>query len=51
MSTFWNFMTIFGIIMRNALQISTNMPGIGSANSEIAVKMSETSESKHEFAQ
>ena len=30
--------------------MSTNMPGIGSANREIAVKISETSESKHDFA-
>ena len=27
------------------------MPGIGSVNCEIAVKMSEMSESKHDFAQ
>ena len=31
------------------IQISTNMPGIGSENREIAVKISETSESKHEY--
>ena len=28
-----------------------NMPGIGSANREIAVEISETSGNKHEFAQ
>ena len=32
------------------IQISTNMPGIGSANREVAVKMLETPESKHDFA-
>ena len=31
--------------------ISTNMPGIGSVNREIAVKISEMRESKHDFAQ
>ena len=33
------------------IQMSTNMPGIGSGNREIAVKISEMSESKHDFAQ
>ena len=33
------------------IQISTNMPGIGSENREIAVKISEMSESKHDIAQ
>ena len=33
------------------IEISTNMPGIGSVNREITVKMSEMSESKHDFAQ
>ena len=33
------------------IQISTNIPGIGSANHEIAVKISETPESKHDLAQ
>ena len=32
------------------IQKSTNMPGIGSVNREIAVKMSEMWESKHDFA-
>ena len=35
-------MTIFGIIMRNAFQISTNMPGIGSLIREIHNKISES---------
>ena len=33
------------------IKISTNIPGIGTVNHEIAVKMSEMSESKHDFAQ
>ena len=33
------------------IQISTNMPGIGSVNREIVVEISEMSESKHDFAQ
>ena len=33
------------------IQISTNMPGFGSVNCEINVTISETSESKHDFAQ
>ena len=32
------------------IQISTNMPGIGSVNREIVVEMSEMSESKQDFA-
>ena len=32
-------------------QISPSMPGIGSVNRKIAVKMSEMSESKHDFVQ
>ena len=35
----------------NCIQISTNMPGIGSVNREIAFNISEMSESKHDFAQ
>ena len=31
------------------IQISTNMPGIGSVNREIDVNISEMSESKHDF--
>ena len=33
------------------IQISTNMPGIGLVNREIAVTISEMGESKHGFAQ
>ena len=33
------------------IQKSPNMPGIGSVNREIAVKMSERLRSKHKFAQ
>ena len=33
------------------IQISTNMPGIGTVNHEIAIKISEMSESKHNFTQ
>ena len=39
MSTFWNLVTIFGILMK-----STNMPGIGSLICEIAVEISEMCE-------
>ena len=35
MSTFWNFVTIFGIAMRTA---STNMPGVGSLICKVDVK-------------
>ena len=38
MSELWNFMTIFGTTM---IQISTNMPGIGSLIRKIAVQISE----------
>ena len=35
----------------NCIQISTNMPGIGSLIREIAVQISKMSESKQTFAQ
>ena len=46
-----NFMTIFRTAMKDAFRISTNMPGIGSLICEIGIKISEISESKHNFAQ
>ena len=39
MSTFWNLVTIFGILMKNAK--SPNMPGIGSLICEIDDNISE----------
>ena len=33
------------------IEISTNMPGIGSVNREIAVRISKMSESKDDFSQ
>ena len=41
MSELWNFMTIFGTTMKKRIQISTNMPGIGSLIREIPVNISE----------
>ena len=38
MSKLWNFMTIIWYYHEKCIQISTNMPGIGSANREIAIK-------------
>ena len=43
-------MAIFGNTMKNELNMSTNMPGIGALLREIAVKISEMWESKHSFA-
>ena len=40
-----------GIYYHICIQISTNMPGIDSVTREIAVKISEMLESKHDFAQ
>ena len=45
MSNFLNLVTIFGITMRNVLQISTNMPGIGLEICEI----SENFEKQNDF--
>ena len=47
----WNFNDHIWNHHKNYIEMSTNMPGIGSANREIAVQISETSESKHDFAQ
>ena len=41
MSTFWNLVTIFGILMKKCIQKSPNMPGIGSLILEIDVTISE----------
>ena len=50
MSKLWNFMTIFGTTMKY-IEISTNIPVIGSLNREMSIKISEMLESKHNFAQ
>ena len=41
MSKLWNFMTIIWNHNEKCIQISTNMPGIGSLIREIAVEISE----------
>ena len=52
MSTFGDFMSIFGITIRNALKKYKHIPGIRSFVREIDLKISEMGESKKtQFAQ